>query len=56
MRKGKRLLGLTEPGKELLVIVTSFFRDKYAFIELEKTVEELLLKKEKNKIERFRNC
>ncbi|QKF66785.1 PAS/CheB/CheR domain-containing sensor histidine kinase [Arcobacter venerupis] len=34
--------------KELLVIVTSFFRDKDAFIELEKTVEELLLKKEKN--------
>jgi two-component system, chemotaxis family, CheB/CheR fusion protein len=34
--------------KELLVIVTSFFRDKDAFIELEKTVEDLLLKKEKN--------
>lgn len=34
--------------KELLVIVTSFFRDKDAFIELERTVENLLLKKEKN--------
>jgi two-component system, chemotaxis family, CheB/CheR fusion protein len=34
--------------KELLVIVTSFFRDKEAFLELERTVENLLLKKENN--------